>query len=337
MTNVLITGASGFVGSHLAEALAARACRVTCLVRKTSRVEHLKRLGAGLAFGDVTESAGLARAVAGQDVVYHVAGLVKALRAAELERVNAEGVRRVAEACAAASRPPVLVLVSSLAAAGPAPKGRPRTELDAPAPVSHYGRSKRAGELAAREFAGRVPTTIVRPPIVFGPGDRGCLEWFKGIERFRVHPVPGWRRRTYSLIHVADLAALLVLAAERGERIGPSEAGEDAARGCYFGECGERVTYAEMGRRMAKALGRRVLVWHLAMPVVWTVTAGVELVSRVRGRQHYLNFDKIREAAAGNWTCSSEKAARELGFAPAAPLDERLRETVAWYRREGWL
>ncbi len=337
MTNVLVTGASGFVGSHLVAALAARGDHVTALVRKTSRVEHLERLGAALAYGDVTERPGLTEAVAGRDVVYHVAGLTRALRVSELFRANEEGVRNVAEACAAAGHPPVLVVVSSLAAAGPALAGRPRTEDDPPGPVSHYGRSKRAGELAARQFAASVPTTIVRPPIVFGPGDRACLEWFKSIRRFRVHLVPGYRRRRYSMIHAADLAELLIRAAERGERIAPAETPGEAARGCYFADGGEQPTFAEMGRKIARAVGRRVLVCYVAMPVVWGVAGAVELVSRLRGQAHYLNIDKIREAAAGSWICSAEKAARELGFAPAAPLDERLRQTAQWYRREGWL
>jgi nucleoside-diphosphate-sugar epimerase len=296
-------------------------------------------LGVRLAYGDVTDRNSLYDALADQAAAYHVAGRTRTLSVADLYRVNEQGVRNMAEACASLTQPPVLVIVSSLAAVGPAPEGRPRTETDPPAPVSHYGRSKRAGELAARKAAARLPITIVRPPIIFGPNDRASLEWFKGIKRFGVHLVPGWKQRTYSMIYAADLANLLILAAERGRRIVPTEADPAmAAQGCYFADCGEYPTYAEMGRKIARALGRRrVLVWHMTMPVVWTATAIVEMIGRIRRRAHYVSFDKIREASAGNWICSGRKAAEELGFAVTASLDERLRQTARWYCQQGWL
>ncbi len=337
MVKALVTGASGFVGSHLVEALVARGDEVTCLVRATSRTGHLEDLGVRLALGEVADAESLAAAVAGQDVVFHVAGLTRALRVADLHRVNVQGARHAAEACARRPSPPVLVLVSSLAAAGPAPAERPRTEEDPARPVSHYGRSKRGGELAVAELADRVPITVVRPPMVFGPRDRDCLEWFKAIRRFRVHLVPGWRRRRYSIIHGGDLARLLLLAADRGGRVerGANEA--SFAAGCYLADCGERPALGELGRMIARAVDRRVLVWHLAMPWVWTAASVVEAVSRARGRMQPLNLDKIREVTAGDWVCSGRKAAEELGFQVATPLEERVRQTAAWYRQEGWL
>jgi len=338
MAKVLVTGASGFVGSHLVEALVARGDTVSCLVRRTSQIDLLERLGVRLVYGEVNDCKSLADAVRGQDVVYHAAGLTRVLHSQEFYRVNGEGVSAAAEACAkAVGGPPVLVVVSSLAAAGPARQGRPLTEEDQPTPISHYGRSKLAGEEAARRWADRVPITIVRPPIIFGPRDRACLEWFKCIKRFRLHFVPGWRRRRFSLIHVADLVQLLLQAAERGERLQPSEAPEHRSRGIYFADSGEHPTFAEMGCKMAAAMGCGVAVCYVAMPVLWTITAGVEAVSRLRGKPNYVNFDKIREATAGHWICSAEKAAAQLGFAPGGTLDQRFQETVVWYREAGWL
>ena len=136
---------------------------------------------------------------------------------------------------AAQSTPPVLIVVSSLAAVGPSSSGRPRREGDPPSPVSHYGRSKLAGENAARKFADRVPTTIVRPSVVFGDGDPATGELYRPIARWGVHVVPTWREHRLSLIHVDDLVSLLLLAAKSRKAVaGIVAAAVDAGQGLLF-------------------------------------------------------------------------------------------------------
>lgn len=338
MARVLVTGANGFVGSRLATELANQGHEVTALVRRTSDLQRLESLGVTLAYGDVTDADSLAAPIAGQEAVYHLAGTLKAFRYRDFLSVNERGARHVAEACARQSPPPVLVLVSSLAAAGPARDGRPLIETDPPAPISKYGRSKRAGELAVAALADRVPTTIVRPSIVFGPSDYVTLEMFRPIARFGVHTVPALRDHRFSAIHVDDLADLVIRAARQGERLEPAQ-GEEAAvgRGVYFAAGEQQPTYAELGRMMGAALGRRVCVLRNPKPVVWLVATAGELVARVRRRPALFNFDKAREATAGSWICSPEKARDQLGFQSAASLQERLDQTVRWYREHGYL
>lgn len=339
MAKVLVTGANGFIGSHLAEMLVARGDEVSCLVRKTSSVDRLRPLHARLVYGDVTDRDTLPAAVAGNEIVYHVAGCTRALKVGQLYQVNEQGVRNVARTCAEQPTPPVLVTVSSLAAAGPAPDGQLRTEADPPAPVSQYGRSKRAGEQAAEEFAHRVPTTVVRPPIVLGEADRVGLEMFRMICRFGVHLVTKLGRDRFSVIHVADLATALILAAERGTRLkADGTAAGSSSQGYYFAACDEHPTYADLGRMVAAALGRRrVLVVPSPPRMVWPVAAINEVMGRIRRRPLYLNFDKAREIRAGSWLCSPQAAKDDLRFSVAAPLAERLRQTARWYREEGWL
>lgn len=340
MARVLVTGASGFVGYHLVQALRARGDEVTCLVRKTSHVEQLEPLGVRLAYGDVTEPDGLGRAVAGMEVVYHAAGCTTALDRQEYFAVNTEGTRRIAQACAEQPAPPVLLIVSSLAAAGPSPGGRPRREEDPPRPVSEYGKSKLAAEHAARCFAHRVPVTVVRPPFVMGQRDAKGVEVYRAVRRLGVHANAGLAVHRFSLIHAEDLAQALILAAERGKRLRPArDPGEECdSTGIYFAASEERPSYVELGRMIAAEVGRpRAWILRVPRPVVWLVGSSNELLGRIRGKPLALNLDKVREALAGSWVCSTDRAQRELGFRVTTPLAERIRQTARWYLDQGWI
>jgi len=339
MSRVLVTGANGFVGTNLVEMLQARGDEVTCLVRQSPRLERLKSLGARLAmFENFSDRQAISRAASGQDVVYHVAGATKALTRRRLYEVNEHGTRQVAQSCAEQCHPPVLVYVSSLAACGPSTAERPRRESDPPEPVSQYGRSKLAGERAVRELSDRVPTTIVRPGIVLGPADVDGLAMFRSVQRFRVHVTPGSGRQRFSIIHVTDLCRLIILAAERGKRITVDETDDARGTGCYFGADEQSPSWAELGRMVSEALGRRwVLVVPVLRPCGWAVAGVVQMASQTIRRPLYLGWDKAREIAAGSWVCSTEAARTELGFSCEVSLPERLRQTAAWYREAGWL
>ena len=339
MSKVLLTGASGFIGSHLAKALVARGDDVACLVRRSSSLVQLDPLGVRYVRGDLSDSDSLRNAIAGKEIIYHLAGCTKALDSRQFYRVNAGGVRNLMQACSRQAVPPVVVCVSSLAAAGPSPPGRARTESDRPAPVSHYGRSKRLGEREAQRLADRVPVSIIRPPIVFGEYDQASLGMFWSVSRFRTHMIPGLARNRYSLIHAADLAELLILAAERGNRLTPQEENDyHRWRGYYFAACEQTPTYPDLGRMIGVAMGRRrAFAFHVASPIVWIIAGVIESVGRATGQPQCLNLDKAREVTAGSWMCSAQRATDELGFTVGASLPERLKQTVEWYRSEGWL
>jgi len=332
--SVLVTGGSGFIGTHLVRRLVARGFRVSCLVRATSQVDELRAAGAVQIVGDVDDRVGVSRVLAESKArfVFHLAGLVRAMNAQDFMRVNAAGVDGVAAACAEQADRPVLVLVSSIAGAGPSGEV-PKTERDPPMPVSDYGRSKLAGEHAAARYAGAVPITIVRPGVVFGAGDTGVYEVFKPIAHSGIHVVPGGGDRRVSLIAVSDVVEAIVLAAQIGERLVPVEPG----RGIYF-VAAEDLSHVELGGAIAQALGKqRPRIVHLPEWVMRATGLGGDVVSRIRRRPGWIGRDKISDLLAGSWTCSSAKAQRQLGWSPAAPLADRLRETAQWYRDARWL
>lgn len=340
MSKVLVTGASGFIGTKLTERLVERGDDVTCLVRATSNRSALEPLGVRFALGDVRDAASVQSAVDSAEIVYHLAGLVTAFRARELMEVNTEGFRNVVAACASCTTPPVLISISSLAAAGPSPPDRARTESDPPMPVSHYGRAKRAAELIAEQHAAQVPITIVRPPIVFGEGDPLMRNVFRSIFRYGIHFALGVARSHYSLIHVHDLVDALVLSAERGTRLAVANGGPSGPpQGYYFVATDDQPTFAELGLLIGKSLGRKsVHILRSSGPVLlWPAAALAEAVARLRGQPYIFNFDKVREARAGNWVCSTGTIRRDLGFAPKAPIADRLRQTADWYLKQNWL
>jgi nucleoside-diphosphate-sugar epimerase len=297
-----------------------------------------------LVLGDVCDADLLRGALRECDWVFHLAGKTSANSRQQLYHTNAYGSFVVAQSCAAQTTPPRLIIVSSLAAAGTAIAGRQRRDDERSRPVSEYGRSKRAGELAAAAWAGHVPLSIVRPAIVFGPRNRDMLPMFQAIGRFQVHPVPGYTTRRVSLIHIDDVVEILWRVAGRGECV-PAEAARRSSdrvwrnsRGIYLAAAPEFPTYAQLGRMIARALGnRRTLVLPVPEPFAWLAAGASQGLDRLRQQSGSFNLDKMREAFAGDWTAFSERTEQELDFWPQQSLQQRLSETADWYRREGWI
>ena len=327
MQTVFIIGANGFIGSHVVDWYRDRGHAVRCLVRSPDRLP--RRDGIEPVVGTLENVAAWAGAVAGCATVINAGGAVASRRRGDLTAVNGQAVGTLADACSRLETPPTLVHISSLAAAGPAPGSAPPDESLPPEPVSRYGASKLAGERELRLRAGRLPITVVRPGIVFGPRDERVAAVFQSIARFRLHLRMGFRDGPLSLLHVADLVPLLAAAAADGERLeaGPALTGRGIYNAC---DDREHPTYGNLGRRIAAALGRSVLVVPLPVLLAWPASLAVQAFWNALGQPSIVSPDKLREATAGSWAASALKARRDLGFAAAATLDDRLRETAAW-------
>jgi nucleoside-diphosphate-sugar epimerase len=195
------------------------------------------------------------------------------------------------------------------------------------------------GEEAARRWAHRVPITIVRPSGVFGPWDKNMFEVFRAVIRFGVYAVPVWPTLGVCVIYIADLIHVLLLAAERGERLVPlGRENLPPGHGVYFAASAEGQRAAEVGRMIARAAGRRrVLILPVPSPLVWMTAAGGEMMGRLFRCPPPVSWDRAREGTAGLWHCCCRSAVEQLGFSEPAPLIERFRQTADWYREHGWL
>lgn len=325
-TRILITGATGFVGSHTLQALAARGAPLRALVRPTSDVRLARELAVELRTGGLEDPSSLARAIEGADVVLHLAALTRARTPAEFERTNHQGTRALVQAILAANpRPRRLVYLSSLAAVGPSRNGHPVTTADAPRPLTAYGRSKLAGEQACLAAAGRLEVVIMRAPAVYGPRDRDLYTFFRLAARGLL-PVPGGPDRPIQLVHARDLAESLARAATVQQ-----------AAGVYHVAHPRPYVWVEVARAIAHALGRSARVVRVPPALVRGAAAATELASALAGRATIFDRDKARELLAPGWLCETEAAKRDLGFEAQIALPEGLAETAAWYRAQGWL
>jgi len=330
---VLVTGATGFVGSHLVEALLARGDEVVGLIRNPAKAARVfTNQQPELVPGDLDDAAALRRAAEGADAVFHVAALTSARDRAEFFAVNVTGTRNVLDASREAA--PGLhrvVFVSSIAAVGPSARGVPVDEHVVPRPVSDYGASKLAGEDAVHGSG--LPWTVVRPPAVYGPRDVQLRRVFS-FARWRVAPVFGDGRQELSLIHVDDLVSALLAALDRGR-----------PDGTYFAAHPQVVTTREfvttVGRAVDEVLHGRARDPRLVLRIPFGV-ARVALTlngaaMHALGRSTVLSADKIRELLAEGWTCSAAALERDTGWRAEIAAGEGLRRTAAWYRDAGWL
>lgn len=339
MSCYLITGATGFIGSHLTEMLVARGDTVRCLIRETSDISLLAPLGVEFVTGSFNDREFLREVVSGVDAVIHLAGQTTAFALSDLLRVNRDATYFLAEACASQATPPVHVVVSSIAAAGPVARNQVRMEYDAPRPVSNYGFSKRAGECAALLFADRVATSIVRPGMVFGERNTEMFPIFQSMAKMGSHVVLGPATPRVSLIHVADLCELLVRVAERGQRITVDEKLQAVSGdGIYFGVCDEAPSYARLGSILKRMIGKRgARQATLPSPLTWLLGGTVEVFARMLDRKMAFNLDKIREAQCESWECSVENVINDLEYEFPIRLKSRLEQTYRWYVNNHWL
>lgn len=325
--HVLVTGASGFVGSHVAEQLKNEGHVVRCLVRKSSDKSFLEKIGVELAYGAVEDKDAVAKAMAGIDAVVHSAGLVKAKRLEEFAKTNVEGTQNVLDA-ALDRRKEIrrFVFVSSLAAHGPSLDGTPIADDCEPNPVTHYGRSKLASEKLVGAAKDDLNVTVIRPPTIYGPRDREMLVFFDAVSK-GVMTVMGDGSQRLSVVYGEDVASACLKAIF---------VEHDSGR-AYYVEDGETYTQPQMADVLEKVLGKRTLRLKIPISVVRVASYGSALYGKIANKAMMFTPDKVNELGAPHWVCSAASIRRELGWSHSVTWEEGARRTAEWYRREGWI
>lgn len=320
---VLVTGATGFIGSHLVEELTKRGYTVTCLVRKTSSLEWIEGLDVKVVYGDCEDRESLnALKLDGFSFIFHIAGLTKSKRAEDFYKVNAKGtenlINMTAERCSSLKR---VVYLSSLSAVGPSLNGKPVNEDTLPQPVSEYGKSKLEGEFYIQRYKDTVPITIIRPPAVYGPRDRDLYIFYKMLKR---GIFPYWGICYYSLLYVDDLIRGLISSAESEEAVGET----------FFLSDGNVYSNIDIADAISRAVGSRPVKLKLPNRLLPLIA---DIGGRMSRKVSIINKDKVKELCHSKWICDSSKAGRKFGFFPKITIKEGVAWTANWYRLHQWL
>ncbi len=325
---VLVTGASGFLGSHIADRLTEEGHEVRLLMRRTSSRRWVKRIPFETAEGDITDRDSLPPAVLGVDAVVHAAGLVKARNEAEFMAVNATGTSNLLQAIdRQVQSVKRFVYVSSLAAHGPSPDGQPRPIDSPPHPITAYGRSKLAGEVLTRESTVAARSVIFRPPAIYGPRDPALVPFFQ-LARYRVAPLLMGGNNRISIVYGRDVACAVVRAATAEADVGGK---------VYTLEDGVVHSWRDLLEAVEGAVGHRAL--RISCPR-WSFELAAttsEAFGAITRRGVSLTREKVREMAQSHWVCDSSDARRDLGWEPTVSIVEGARLTGEWYRRHRWI
>ena len=320
----LVTGGTGFIGSHLAEALLQRGVQVRCLVRKGSDLKWLKGLPIETISGDCGDRASLREAVKEVDQVFHLAGITKAVKEKTYFEVNAFGTENLIHACLENNhRIQKFIYLSSQAAAGPCRNGDKKKESDECQPISAYGQSKRRGEELALAHAHEIPLIILRPTGVYGPRDKDFYALFKWISK-RIKPSFSGK---VSLCYVQDVIHAILLAAESQTKSGE----------IFFLSDGTDYLMKEVGDVFAKTMGVTPFSVPISKWLLFRIASFSEYLSLVSRKPSFLSRGMAEQMVQKDWTCDITKAKTTLGFQPQFQLLQGARLTYQWYKNQNWL
>ena len=323
----VVTGANGFVGSHLVDFLIEKGDEVHCLVRKSSNLRWLNGKDVVIHDSGLFDVEELNKVLTDIDYLYHVAGVVKAKNEADYYKGNVEATENLLNVILkVAPRIKKVLIVSSLTACGPSLDGNICNEDTPKHPITTYGRSKAAQEELAQKYMDRLPITIVRPPAIFGERDTEIYLFFKTYQKGLMSLI-GFNKKELSLVYVKDLVQGIYLAATK-----------DITKGeIYFISSTEFYTWPQIGEVLKKVTGKKAFTLRLPHFLVYGIAALAQLFAMPLNKAATFNLEKARDFVQDSWTCDTAKAEKDLGYTQNYSLEEGLKRTIDWYRSEKWL
>lgn len=329
---ILITGASGFIGSYIVEEALRRGLDTWAAIRKSSSREYLQDQRINFIELNLSSKEQLVKQLEGHtfDYVVHAAGVTKCLDKQDFHRINTEGTKNLVEALLELKMPlKRFVFVSSLSVYGAIREQQPYEEIretDNPQPNTEYGRSKLAAEQFLDSLTADFPYVILRPTGVYGPREKDYFIMAKSIKQHSDFAV-GYKRQDITFVYVSDVVQAVFLAAEKGK----------TGRKYFLsdGEVYQSTTFSDL---IHEELGRPW--WIRITAPVWVlrvVTFFGEYVGRLTGKVTALNNDKYNILKQRNWRCDIQPAIDELGYKPQVQLKEGVQRAIAWYKEHHWL
>jgi nucleoside-diphosphate-sugar epimerase len=322
----VVTGANGFVGSHLVDLLLKKGHVVKCITRKTSKLTWLEEKNIQIYDCGLNNKEELRKAFEGADYIFHIAGVVKSKYKEGYFKGNVDTTHTLLDAALNNKTLKKFIVVSSLTAVGPAANGKPVDETTECRPITTYGRSKLAQEELTKSFRVQIPVTICRAPAIYGERDTEILIFFKTFNKGLMTTI-GFKTKSLSLLHVKDLVNGLYLSA-----VSEKSAGET-----YFISSEKFYTWEEVGHITEKVLGKKPLKIKVPHFAVYSIATIAEFFSFFSSKAATLNIEKAKDITQCDWICDTSKAVKDLGYRQEISLEEGIKSTIDWYRKMRWI
>lgn len=323
----VVTGANGFVGSHLVDLLIEKGFIVKCITRKSSNMKWLQGKNVEIFDCGLFDKDGLKKAFKGADYIFHVAGVVKSKKPEGYYKGNVEATKNVLESAVEVKETiKKIVIVGSQTAAGPSLDGKPVIESLPVKPITTYGRSKAEQEKLAATFMDKLPISICRAPAIYGERDTEIFIFFNTFASGLMTTI-GFDKKVISLIHVKDLVYGLYLAAIKNISAGQT----------YFISSEKIYTWEEIGEVTSKVMNKKAFRVKVPHSVVYSIAAVAQFFAMFSSKAATLNIEKARDLTRKAWICSTEKAVKQLNYRQKISIEDGIKRTVDWYKKEGWL
>ncbi|HRN27304.1 MAG: NAD(P)-dependent oxidoreductase [Ignavibacteriaceae bacterium] len=323
----VVTGANGFVGSHLVDNLLSKGLKVRCLVRKSSNLRWLDGKNVEIFNSGLSDKDGLRKAFKDANYIFHVAGVVKSKTAEGYFKGNVDTTRNLLEvALESKSSIKRFLVVSSQTVSGPSTEGKPVNEETECNPITTYGRSKLEEEKLALSYKDKLPITICRAPAVYGERDTEIFIYFQTFNKGLTTTI-GFNKKELSLIHVVDLVEGFYLAAMSEKAVGQ----------IYFIGSEKFYTWQEINSITSKVLNKKPIIIKVPHFLVYTIASVAQFFAMFSSKPATLNIEKAKDITQQYWTCDTSKAIRDLGYKQKISIEDGIKRTCDWYKEMKWI